>query len=98
MSTFLFVSSVKLKVWEGEEKIFVQQHSHPGLAPHTESVADAIEIRGKLLLPPLGAQLPMQCRESVSPRCLLLISPPVQPLPVSWSVPTPRFNPLPISL
>lgn len=53
-SAFLFVSSLKLKILEGGDKLFVQ-HAHHGLAPHPESAADAIVVIGKLLLPPLGA-------------------------------------------
>lgn len=78
MSAFLFASSLKLRVLEGGDKLFVQQHAYHGPAPHPESVADATVVTGKLLLPPLGAQ----CRDGISPRCLLLASPPVQPLSV----------------
>lgn len=35
---------------------------------------------------PFGCTVPMQCRDGISPRCLLLASPPV--LPVSYPVPT----------
>lgn len=89
------LSHLLLKGLEDGDKLFVQQRAHHGPVPHLESVADAIVIIGKLLLPALSAQFPTQSGDSISPRCLLLASSPVQPLPVSFPVPALHFNLLP---
>ena len=80
---------------EGGDKLFVS-NAHQGPAAHLEFVADAIVVTGKLLLPTLDAQFPMQCRDGTSPRCLLLASSPAQPLPVSCPVPCLHFKLLPL--
>lgn len=67
------------------------------LLHNAESVVDAAGITGTFLLS-LGS-FPVPCRDGVTLRCFLLVSPPLQPLPVSCPVPILQYKlfPFPVS-